>query len=185
MGAHGAIYHERQIRELCALHALNNLFQAKGSFTKTELDDICVQLSPDEWINPHKSMLGLGQYDVNVIMTALQLRNYEAIWFDKRKEPLCIDTSNILGFIMNVPSEYKFGFIVLPFRRRHWIAIRKIDKFYWNLDSKLNAPECIGDDADVITYLTNQFKSNDMELFVIVKSDMAKSKRWLKDDSHQ
>lgn len=28
MGAHGnAIYHERQIRELCALHALNNLFQ--------------------------------------------------------------------------------------------------------------------------------------------------------------
>lgn len=26
MGAHG-IYHERQIRELCALHALNNLFQ--------------------------------------------------------------------------------------------------------------------------------------------------------------
>lgn len=128
MGAHG-IYHERQIRELCALHALNNLFQgmcmcclvcqfllnklydidhdtfftrspfkcvpkliflfifiaAKGTFTKSELDEICVQLSPDEWINPHKSMLGLGQYDVNVIMSALQLRGYEAIWFDKRK----------------------------------------------------------------------------------------------------
>lgn len=111
MGAHGnAIYHERQIRELCALHALNNLFQgkfsridfvtpenaynssfywfiwtAKGTFTKSELDDICVQLSPDEWINPHKSMLGLGQYDVNVIMSALQLKGYDAIWFDKRK----------------------------------------------------------------------------------------------------
>lgn len=58
---------------------------AKGTFTKSELDDICVQLSPDEWINPHKSMLGLGQYDVNVIMSALQLRGYDAIWFDKRK----------------------------------------------------------------------------------------------------
>lgn len=84
MGAHG-IYHERQIRELCALHALNNLFQGKcrqsktsellakhcvnrclflefyltvkGTFTKSELDSICVQLSPDDWINPHKSLV--------------------------------------------------------------------------------------------------------------------------------
>lgn len=84
---------------------------------------------------------------------------------------------------MNVPSEYKFGFIVLPFRRRHWIAIRKINKVYWNLDSKLNAPECIGDDAEVMNYLSNQFKSNDMELFVIVESEMEKSKRWLKDET--
>lgn len=99
------------------------------------------------------------------------------------RDPLCINTSNILGFIMNVPSEYKFGFIVLPFRRRHWIAIRKINKVYWNLDSKLNAPECIGDDAEVMNYLSNQFKSNDMELFVIVESEMEKSKRWLKDES--
>lgn len=58
---------------------------AKGTFKKPELDDICAQLSPDEWINPHKSMLGLGQYDVNVIMSALQLKGYDAIWFDKRK----------------------------------------------------------------------------------------------------
>lgn len=84
---------------------------------------------------------------------------------------------------MNVPSEYKFGFIVLPFRRRHWIAIRKVDKFYWNLDSKLHAPECIGDDAEVINYLSNQFKSNDMELFVIVKSETEKTKQWLKEES--
>lgn len=109
MGAHG-IYHERQIRELCALHTLNNLFQgiskfpksiiqhfpsiffffsflfkAKGTFSKSELDEICFQLSPDEWINPHKSMFGLGQYDINVIMRALQAKGCEAIWFDKRK----------------------------------------------------------------------------------------------------
>lgn len=99
------------------------------------------------------------------------------------RDPLCIDTSNILGFIMNVPSEYKFGFIVLPFRRRHWIAIRKIDNIYWNLDSKLNAPECIGDDAEIIPYLSNQFKCNDMELFVIVKSETEKTKQWLKEES--
>lgn len=78
------IYHEKQVRELCALHALNNLFQGR-SFTKLELDEICHSLSPDVWINPHKSLLGLGNYDINVIMKALQTRDCEAIWFDKRK----------------------------------------------------------------------------------------------------
>lgn len=79
------IYHERQVRELCALHALNNLFQQKECFTKAELDIICHTLSPDNWINPHKSVLGLGNYDINVIMKALQKKDCEAIWFDKRK----------------------------------------------------------------------------------------------------
>lgn len=79
------IYHEKQVRELCALHALNNLFQARDAFTKAELDYICHSLSPDRWINPHKSMLGLGNYDINVIMKALQDRGYETIWFDRRK----------------------------------------------------------------------------------------------------
>lgn len=42
-------------------------------------------LSPDNFVNPHKSLLGLGNYDVNVIMAALQMKGFEAIWFDKRK----------------------------------------------------------------------------------------------------
>lgn len=57
----------------------------RGMFTKPELDEICTQLSPNEWINPHKSMLGLGSYDINVIMRALRAKGCEGIWFDKRK----------------------------------------------------------------------------------------------------
>ena len=30
-------------------------------------------------------MLGLGNYDVNVMMAALQSRHYETVWFDKRR----------------------------------------------------------------------------------------------------
>jgi len=74
-----------QVRQLCAVHALNNLFQEQGAFTKEHLDNICSSLSPNTWISPHKSLLGLGNYDINVIMSALQLKGYEAIWFDKRK----------------------------------------------------------------------------------------------------
>ena len=37
------IYHERQVRELCAMHALNNLLQDGSAFTQRHLDRICDQ----------------------------------------------------------------------------------------------------------------------------------------------
>ena len=78
------VYHERQRKMLCAVHALNNLFQEKDAYSKADLDAISYNLSPDTLFNPHKNVLGLGNYDVNVIMAALQLRDYETVWFDKR-----------------------------------------------------------------------------------------------------
>ena len=78
------IYHERQRQMLCAVHTLNNLFQDRNAYSKADLDAISYSLNPDAFVNPHKSMFGLGNYDVNVLMAALQLREYEAVWFDKR-----------------------------------------------------------------------------------------------------
>lgn len=57
----------------------------RNTFSKSDLDTICRNLSPNVWINPHRSMLGFGNYDINVIMAALQKQDCEAIWFDKRK----------------------------------------------------------------------------------------------------
>lgn len=161
------------MKELCALHALNNLFQERR-YSKQELDQICYSLSPDVWINPHKSLLGLGNYDINVIMAALQKRGREAVWFDKRRsvslhmlamlwlfnysckvyviisissyfrDPKCLCLDNIEGFILNVPTEYKLGFVLLPLKRRHWIALKKIHGAFYNLDSKLDTPQLIG-----------------------------------------
>lgn len=34
------IYHEKQRKELCALHALNNVFQDGNAFTRETLQDI-------------------------------------------------------------------------------------------------------------------------------------------------
>lgn len=80
------IYHERQSKQLCALHALNNLFQSPTAFSKQDLDAICKELAPDAKIlNPHRSALGLGCYDVNVIIAALSKKAYDIVWFDKRK----------------------------------------------------------------------------------------------------
>lgn len=80
------IYHERQSKQLCALHALNNLFQSPQAFKKQDLDSICKELAPESRIfNPHRSTFGLGCYDVNVIIAALSKRDFDVIWFDKRK----------------------------------------------------------------------------------------------------
>lgn len=180
----GTIYHERQVKELCALHALNNLFQESNTFTKSELDAICHSLSPNVWINPHKSFLGLGNYDINVIMAALQRKNYEALWYDKRKDPKCLNLMNIFGFILNVPSDYKLGFVLLPLRRRHWITIRQIHGDYYNLDSKLETPQLIGKDAELITYLQEQLECKERELFVIVTSEVEQNQSWLLNSNH-
>lgn len=196
VGVSAPVYHERQMKELCALHALNNLFQDSKAFTKPMLDQICHSLSPDHLVNPHKSVLGLGNYDVNVIMAALQSKGFEAIWFDKRKDPSVIDLSKIMGFILNVPNELKFAFLQFPLSRKHWIAVREIRQFvtepfpcecyhgsrprgeppglFFNLDSKLDAPQCIGGEEDVIKYLQEQAKSKDREIFIVVRHDVGK-----------
>ena len=99
-----SIYHEKQSKQLCALHVLNNLFQVffcfdtffskfdlifaqEKAFSKPDLDEICLQLAPDSnaWWNPHRSPIGLGNYDINVIMAALTIKDYQAVWFDKRR----------------------------------------------------------------------------------------------------
>lgn len=36
------VYHEKQVKELCALHALNNLFQ-ETFFSKSMLDSLCIE----------------------------------------------------------------------------------------------------------------------------------------------
>ena len=78
------LYHERQTRMMCAMHCVNNVLQSH-QFLKSDMDKICQELAPNHtWCNPHCNPLGLGNYDVNVMMVALQQKNLELVWFDRR-----------------------------------------------------------------------------------------------------
>lgn len=60
----------------------------KFSITKNQVRCwwVCLyRLAPQCVVNPHRSMLGTGNYDVNVIMAALQSRELAAVWWDKRR----------------------------------------------------------------------------------------------------
>ena len=82
------VYHEKQSLMRCGVHSLNNLVRHRHStgqqlrpllrppiadlcpslcpqfqrplYDKASFDAICDRLSPDSWINPHRSVLGLG-----------------------------------------------------------------------------------------------------------------------------
>ncbi|XP_016962872.1 josephin-like protein [Drosophila biarmipes] len=175
------IYHERQTRHLCGLHALNNLFQTPDTFSKSELDDYCTTLTPRNWLNPHRSWIGWGNYDVNVIMYALQQRNCEAVWFDRRRDPQCLNLGAIFGFILNVPAQMSLGYYIpLPFQMRHWLALRRINGSYYNLDSKLREPRCLGAEEQFLEFLASQLQL-DHELFLVLHEvDGEKDQqRWL------
>uniref|UniRef100_A0A8D2J1D1 Josephin-2 n=2 Tax=Varanus komodoensis TaxID=61221 RepID=A0A8D2J1D1_VARKO len=168
------LYHERQRLELCAVHALNNVLQER-LFTQEAADEICKRLAPDARWNPHRSFLGTGNYDVNVIMAALQSVGLEAIWWDKRRPLEQLSLAGVFGFIINVPSNVCLGFLSLPVRRRHWIAVRQHEDIYYNLDSKLKAPAPIGSEADLRIFLQEVLSQGPCELLLVVPQEMGQA----------
>ncbi|KAG4097554.1 Josephin-domain-containing protein [Neocallimastix lanati (nom. inval.)] len=120
----GHIYHEKQHLGYCAKHALNNLFQ-KEEFTIADLDKICkllkVQYGSTKFFNPHKSILPIGNYDINVIMWALESRGKEMKWFDSRHADDIdeLDIDNLYGIIINKGST---GSVF----SKHWYTLRPL-----------------------------------------------------------
>ena len=43
---------------------------------------------------------GLGNYDINVVTAALNCKNCDIIWFDKRKDPSIIKLGTVFTLIM-------------------------------------------------------------------------------------
>ncbi|XP_077407573.1 josephin-1 [Vanacampus margaritifer] len=174
-----AIYHEKQRRELCALHALNNVFQDGSAFSRDTLQEIYQRLSPSTLVTPHKkSMLGNGNYDVNVIMAALQMRGFEAVWWDKRRDVGSIELSNVTGFILNVPSNLRWGPLQLPLKRQHWIGVREVAGVYYNLDSKLRGPQPIGSPDELKKFLRQQLRGKNCELLLVVSEEVEARQTW-------
>jgi len=173
------IYHERQRLQMCAIHAVNNLFQGTQIVNKEEMNEVCKELSPTSWLNPHMSALGVGNYDINAIMAVLSKRGYDIIWFDKRRSPDDINVDNVYGILINTVTKLKaFGYKVSLTMFRHWYSIRKIDNLYYNLDSKLKQPEKIGDSAELKLYLKSKLCESKTELLLVVDKDVAETRSW-------
>uniref|UniRef100_A0A9L0IS64 Josephin-2 n=1 Tax=Equus asinus TaxID=9793 RepID=A0A9L0IS64_EQUAS len=141
-----------------------------------------LQLAPDSRLNPHRSLLGTGNYDVNVIMAALQGLGLAAVWWDRRRSLSQLALPQVLGLILNLPSPVSLGLLSLPLRRRHWVALRQVDGVYYNLDSKLRAPEALGDEDGVRTFLAAALAQGLCEVLLVVTKEVEEKGGWLRTD---
>jgi josephin len=166
------MYHETQRFYFCGIHALNNLLGGP-ILTKDSLDEIAMRLAPTSgwWNNPHKSIFGLGNYDVNVLMIALKDQEYETQYLDTRSGKNIWETqlkqqeTTALGLICNVQGIWG----------RHWKAIKFVanggysetsttptttTKLFYNLDSKLAAPLKFGSRDEFVQHLTESIEAD-------------------------
>ncbi|XP_010422235.1 PREDICTED: josephin-like protein [Camelina sativa] len=157
------IYHERQRLQFWLLHSLNNLFQDKVAFTRESLNSIAEKLVEDDpnketWktplsllLKPHHNTL-TGNYDVNIMITALEGKGKSVVWHDKRSVASSIDldgTETLMGIVLNVPVK-RYGGL---WRSRHWVVVRRINGVWYNLDSDLVVPQMFKDGDEVRGFL--------------------------------
>ncbi|WVZ56368.1 hypothetical protein U9M48_006913 [Paspalum notatum var. saurae] len=177
-GGGSKVYHERQRMQFCLLHALNNLMQEKECFTRAELDRIAGNLvlndpNKDQWtplsfiFKPHHNVI-TGNYDVNVLIAALEARKKKVVWHDHRKgaSSINLDAEALVGLMINVPIRRFRGL----WTGRHWVAIRSIDGIWFNLDSDLSEPKQFKDKENVIVFLDSILRQGG-ELMVVLQDD--------------
>ncbi|KAH0636265.1 hypothetical protein KY290_036697 [Solanum tuberosum] len=157
------IYHERQRLQFCLLHSLNNLFQGKDTFTRSDLNKIAEKLDVDDpnkgsWnpvslvFRPHHNEI-TGNYDINVLIAALQQKAKTVVWHDKRNGASSIGLDGtddrLMGIVLNVPVT-KFSGL---WRSRHWVTLRCIQGVWYNLDSDFIAPYAFKDTQQLREFL--------------------------------
>ena len=127
---HG-IYHEKQIGALCAVHALNNLVQARW-FDEVGLAEVARDLDRREAallsspVANHESqnVRGDGFFSVQVILQALQRAGLACGQMGSTANRERGDA----GYILN--------------RREHWFALRRIGERHWfDLNSMAKTPQ--------------------------------------------
>ena len=127
---HG-IYHEKQIGALCAVHALNNLVQARW-FDEVGLAEVARDLDRREAallsspVADHESqnVRGDGFFSVQVILQALQRAGLACGQLGSTANRERGDA----GYILN--------------RREHWFALRRIgDRHWFDLNSMAKTPQ--------------------------------------------
>ncbi|KAF6153521.1 hypothetical protein GIB67_027388 [Kingdonia uniflora] len=177
------IYHEKQILQLCLLHALNNLFQEKNLFTRADLNALSEQLVladpiKQHWtraplsviFKPHHNALS-GNYDINVLIAALEGKGKEVVWHDRRNgaDTIHLDHESqdmLMGIVLNIPVKRFIGI----WKGRHWVTLRIIEGVWYNLDSDLLHPYSFKDTREVKDFIDYIIRSGGEAFLVFHKN---------------
>ncbi|KAI8463371.1 MAG: hypothetical protein J3K34DRAFT_527033 [Monoraphidium minutum] len=133
------MYHERQQRMHCLMHACNALLQRR-QFTPADLDTAADAMGG----LAQRSRLPFfgGNWDANTLLAALAPLGLDVLWHDLRDAELAgldLGRPGLLGLLLNTRGG---GAVAWAMGWRHWLALRRLGGAWWNLDSKLSAPRC-------------------------------------------
>ena len=165
-----SVYYERSY--ICVgpslIHSFNNLLGRRET-TKRECDQICHQL-----LNPYNTNMAeialWQEYDINVLNALGQRRSLQVQWFDARRIDELTESEIGIGIIVNFQPQFCAYWCQCVNYGRHWIAIRKVDDKWLDLDSnRLTrwSPDEIGDIKDLIEFLKLKLQSEDGQVFII------------------
>jgi josephin len=123
---------------------------------------------------PHRNAVS-GNYDANVLIAALATRSKHVTWFDRRKDIRSLNLATsygddgrlLLGMIVNFWSPKLLGL----WQSRHWVAIRKIQGTWYNLDSDNAAPLAFTDGEDAIYHYLSTVISNKGEIMLVTNDE--------------
>jgi josephin len=131
----------------CAVHAANNLLQRRA-FTSADFARVADTLTAPTFfglLSPHRSVLpGVGDFDANVLLTALSGEGLSFRWVDKRvarallsREAFPAAGGGFAGFIANRKAG---GFLGWALHSRHWLCVREVAGTWLVFDSLAAAP---------------------------------------------
>lgn len=176
------VYHEKQQLWRCGLHAVNALLK-RPVYTAADFGAIADSIAPESrmpWSHPHRSVFGLGDYDVNVLMCALEKAGLRAEWLSAKVSlaSLLESTKRLRGFLVNVPAMNLPSFLqsatTFLTDRRHWVAVPQYSSHFYLVDSKL-PPSRFSGSAELIRYLERVRKESGHILYVVEKSELLQS----------
>ncbi|KII66549.1 Josephin-2 [Thelohanellus kitauei] len=172
------IYHEKQSKYNCAIHALNNIFQRK-EFDMEEIEKLADILKREHNIISKIPMV--GYYDINLIEYALKTRGCETKWLRNteylvlmfREYMLCVPFARCKGLIVNsiVNSWYSSLSKLVGWIPRHWLAIANVDGEFYDLDSNYNCPVHVGNRDKLVSYLMGIMEEPDNRVIVVYEEE--------------
>ena len=147
-------------------------------YDKFSFDAICDQLTPDTFINPHRSLLGVGNYDINVLIAALQQHQYNTHWHDRRRPLTSLHLPNLAALLIHTTSPRLFGL----YSSQHWYAVRPFadGAEWWNLNSQLSAPERV---ADVVAYCELAMKDERTQILLVARRELEREQLYETKDA--
>ena len=94
------------------------------------------------------------------------------------RSPDSLVLENIFGFIFNITRNMRMCRVETPIKRRHWFAIREVGGNFYNLDSNLAEPSCIGGTKETMQFLTDHLDSPQSQLLIVLTRERVETSSW-------